>query len=162
MISRTGMHAINALAALAELPPGAYAGAGLVARRIGARQNYLGKLLQALTHEGLVRSQKGAGGGFRLARDPRAITLLEVLDPIEHVSQKGGCLLGRPCCSDAEPCAVHHRWTAAREAYLAILRETTIADLVDHHDLLEPLPGRLGAVAQGRRVFKNLKRPLIP
>jgi DNA-binding IscR family transcriptional regulator len=42
----------------------------------------------------LVQSQKGIGGGFRLARDPGAISLLDVVEPIEHVSRWSGCILG--------------------------------------------------------------------
>ena len=48
MLSRSTLHGIRALAALAELPPEEYAGAGRIAKQIGAPQNYLGKLLQQL------------------------------------------------------------------------------------------------------------------
>ena len=110
MISKTGIHAIKALAALAELPSGVFAGAGAIAQQIGARQNYLGKLLQTLSHHGLVSSQKGQGGGFCLARDTETVTLLEVLEPIDHPSRWNGCIMGRPNCSDARPCTIHTRW----------------------------------------------------
>jgi Rrf2 family protein len=70
MITKTGMHAVRPMVALARLPEGTYAGAAWVAQEIGAPQNYLGQLLQTLAHEGLVQSQKGLGGGFCLARGP--------------------------------------------------------------------------------------------
>lgn len=132
MISKTGIHAIKALATLAELPEGVYAGAGAIAREIGAPQNYLGKLLQTLSHQGIVSSQKGLGGGFRLAREPDAITLWDAIEPIDHVSRWNGCLLGRPQCSDAAPCAIHSRWGVVRDAYVKMLKETTIAELLTH------------------------------
>jgi Rrf2 family protein len=118
------------MAALARLPEGSYAGAAKVAKEIGAPQNYLGKLLQNLSHEGLVESQKGLGGGFRLAREPRHITLLDVIEPIERVSRWSGCILGRPECGDVNPCAIHNKWKAVRNAYLNLLQTTTIADLL--------------------------------
>jgi Rrf2 family protein len=130
MITKTGLHAVRALVALAKLPRGTYVGAGNLARDIGAPQNYLGKLLQTLTHEGLVHSQKGLGGGFQLARPARQISLLDVVEPIEHVSRWDGCILGRPECSAAEPCALHDEWKKVRDAYLRLLRRTTLADLV--------------------------------
>jgi Rrf2 family protein len=130
MLSKTGLHAVRAMAALARLPQGAYAGAGRVAQEIGAPQNYLGKLLKTLADEGLVASQKGLGGGFRLARDPKRISLLDVVEPIERISRWSGCILGRPECSEADPCAIHDRWKAVREAYLRMLGRTTLADLV--------------------------------
>jgi Rrf2 family protein len=118
--------------ALAKLPDDTFAGAARIAKEIGAPQNYLGKLLQSLAHEGLVESQKGLGGGFRLARDPQRISLLDVVEPIEHISRWSGCILGRPECSEADPCAVHDRWKNVRNAYLQLLQGTTIAQLVKH------------------------------
>ncbi len=130
MLSKTGLHAVRAMVALAKLPDGVYAGAARVAQDIGAPQNYLGKLLKTLAGEGLVESQKGLGGGFRLARDARDICLLDVVEPIEHVSRWSGCILGRSECSEADPCAMHERWKAVRDAYLRMLRRTTLAELV--------------------------------
>jgi Rrf2 family protein len=135
MLTKTGLHAVRALVALARLPAGTYAGAAKLAHEIDAPPNYLSKLLKALARQGVVESQKGLGGGFRLARDPQAITLLEVVEPIEHVSRWTGCILGRAECSDADPCAIHTRWKAVRDAYLHMLRRTTIAELVAKGEL---------------------------
>lgn len=130
MISKTGLHAIKALAALAGLADGAYAGAADVAQSIGAPRNYLGKLLKALANAGLVESQKGKGGGFRLARAPSLIPLLDVLEPIEPIARWSGCFLGGSQCSDGSPCCLHDRWKTVRDVYLQFLSETTIADLL--------------------------------
>jgi Rrf2 family protein len=86
--------------------------------------------LKALAEHGLVESQKGLGGGFRLARDPKQLSLLDVVEPIEHISRWSGCILGRPECSETNPCAIHDRWKAVREAYLRMLQRTTLAELV--------------------------------
>ena len=129
MITKTGVHALAALAALARLPRGTYAGAGDVAETIGAPRNYLGKLMQNLSQEGILESQKGKGGGFRLARAPEAISLYDVIEPIEHVSRWNGCFLGRGRCSDETPCPVHRRWGTLRDAYLQFLHDTTVSDL---------------------------------
>jgi Rrf2 family protein len=133
------MHAVRALVVLARLPQGEYAGAAHIADAIDAPPNYLGKLLQSLLHEGLVRSQKGLGGGFCLARPPRKISLFDVVDPIEHFGRWSGCIVGRPVCSDDHPCAVHNRWKKVRTAYLALLQRTTIADLVAAGEIESPL-----------------------
>jgi DNA-binding IscR family transcriptional regulator len=114
MLSKSGIHAVRALMVLAELPEGTYAGAVSIAERIGAPKNYLGKILQQLSREGLLVSQKGMGGGFRLARDPKDISLLSV----------------GATCSEDDPCPIHDRWKTVKEAYLELLTETTIADLV--------------------------------
>jgi Rrf2 family iron-sulfur cluster assembly transcriptional regulator len=135
MISKTGLHAVKALAALAELPEGTPMGAGALAEAIGAPQNYLGKLLRILSHEGLVISQKGLGGGFRLARDPREISLYDVVEPIEHTGRWSGCLMGRDKCSEEDPCAVHDQWKVVRDTYLQFLQSTTIASLAEKPEI---------------------------
>jgi Rrf2 family protein len=135
MLTKTGLHAVRAMVALARLPEGEYAGAGRIAQDIHAPQNYLAKLLQALARAGLVQSQKGLGGGFRLARPPRQIALFDVVEPIEQISRWSGCILGRPECSDEAPCAIHNRWKHVRNAYLRMLKGTTVADLVARGEL---------------------------
>jgi len=142
MLSKTGIHALTALASLTRLPEGVYVGASELAEQIGAPPNYLGKLLKTLADDGIVESQKGKGGGFRLARTPAAITLLEVVEPIEHVSRWFGCFMGQVECSDQGACTVHNRWKEVRDLYLRFLRETTIADLAGRG-----APGVAGAVA---------------
>lgn len=129
MLSKTGIHAVRAMAALARLRPGEYAGAGAIAEAIRAPRNYLGKLLQTLAREGLVESQKGLGGGFRLARAPETITLLDVVEPIEHVGRWNRCILGNPECSGERPCAIHHQWKEVRAKYVDMLRGANLANL---------------------------------
>ena len=142
MISKTAVHAVRALAALAALPAGAYVGAAEIAEQIGAPRNYLGKLLKTLADAGLVESQKGKGGGFRLARRPERISILEVVEPIDHVSRWSGCFLGGPRCADRAPCAVHERWGKVRDVYLHFLQQTTLADLITLNEN-EAFPGEL-------------------
>jgi Rrf2 family iron-sulfur cluster assembly transcriptional regulator len=137
MISKTGIHAILALALLAKLKPGEYAGAARIAGTVGAPQNYLGKLLQQLAGEGLVESQKGFGGGFRLARPASRISLYEVVEPLEKVSRWNGCFLGQVKCDGHAPCAVHDRWSKIREKYMSFLHDTTVQEVAEDAVALE-------------------------
>lgn len=130
MISKTALHTLKAVVLLAERP-GEYQGAAHIAEQIGAPQNYLGKLLQALVPTGIVHSQKGMGGGFTLARRPADITLFDVVEPVDHISRWEGCFMGKESCDAANPCALHHQWAAVRHAYLAMLKGSTLADVVE-------------------------------
>lgn len=129
MISKTGIHATLALAFLANLKPGELAGASQIAGKMGAPPNYLGKLLKQLAEAGVLESQKGFGGGFRLSRPANRITMYDVLEPLERVSRWNGCFLGRARCSSKNPCSVHGRWSKIRDEYLSFLKETTIAEV---------------------------------
>jgi len=70
------------------------------------------------------------GGGFRLAKKPEDICLLDIVDPIDHINRWNGCILGRSKCSGGNPCALHHRWDGVRDQYLDLLKSTTIAELM--------------------------------
>jgi len=133
MISNTARHAIRALILLAQLPDSEFAGAAAVAQEIGAPQNYLGKLLQIMCKQGLVLSHKGHGGGFRLARDPHRISLYDVVDPIDDLNRKNGCILGQLLCSDGSPCPAHERFLAIVSAEERFLKETTIGQLTERY-----------------------------
>jgi Rrf2 family transcriptional regulator, iron-sulfur cluster assembly transcription factor len=130
MLSRSCVHAIRAVVVLASLPPGAYCGTSAIADTTGAPRNYLGKLLLQLSRRGLVESQKGLGGGFRLAQSPDKISLHDVVESIEDVSRWTECAFGGKQCTDETPCPLHHQWGAVRTAYMSLLRNTSIAALV--------------------------------
>ena len=130
MISKTGKQALNAVLLLAALSDGEYAGAKDIAKETGAPQNYLGKLLQMLSRHGLLISQKGVNGGFRLSKNPAKISVFDILEPIDHINQKSGCILGQSQCTDEKACALHTRWIKVRDSYISFLNETTIADLI--------------------------------
>jgi Rrf2 family protein len=134
MISKTGIHATLALAFLARVGPGEFAGATQIADAVGAPRNYLGKLLQQLCEAGLLESQRGFGGGFRLSVPADKITLHDILEPLEHVSKWNGCFLGKKKCSDKSACAVHERWSKIRSDYLRFLSETTVAELAEEDE----------------------------
>ncbi len=128
VITRTGTHALKAMAYLASLPAGSYEGAGEIAVRIKAPENYLGKLLRQLAQAGLLEGRKGSKGGFRLARDKESISLFEVLEPIEHVSRIKGCILGKAQCTLKDHCALHDGWARIRKEYLGFLRTTSLSE----------------------------------
>ena len=131
MITRTGTHALKAMAYLASVPAGAYEGAVEIAAHIKAPKNYLGKLLRQLARAGLLEGRKGSKGGFRLARDRRKISLFEVLEPIEHVSRIKGCVLGRTQCTQRDHCALHEGWAKIRNEYLDFLHTTSLSEAAD-------------------------------
>ena len=130
MLSRSSRQAIGALVELAGLPDEGWDGTSNIARRIDAPENYLGKLLQILSADGLVVSRRGRGGGFRLGRDPRNITLFEIVDPIEHIGDLQHCAMGLGACRPSRPCPLHDRWMAMRKRYLDFLKGTTLADIL--------------------------------
>lgn len=129
MISKSGIYAVQAVRVLAQLPPSEYVRTGWIAERIDAPASYLGKLLQTLVHDGLVESQRGVGGGFRLAIAPEQISLYDVVESIDSPSRWTGCFLRLRVCSESSPCTVHPTWQRIKQELLSLLRRTNITDL---------------------------------
>jgi Rrf2 family protein len=146
MISKTGVYGIRAMLALARLPEGEYAGAPRIAELVEVPASYLSKLLQILARAGLVRSQRGVSGGFRLARAPAAISLYDIVEPLEPIERWSGCFLGNAECSEESACAIHDRWKRVQQAYLGMLRRSTLAELTNREPFTsEQLETVLGA-----------------
>ena len=105
-----------------------------MASATGIPANYLSKILHQLGRSGVVVSERGRAGGFRLADPPSAVVLASVVAPFEPQVQRTRCLLGLPQCSDSNPCGAHERWKAIKEATLEFLNGTTLADVIDGAD----------------------------
>ena len=130
MISKTEEYALRAAVHLAQRYEEGPCRAQDIAGGSHIPANYLSKILHRLAHAGIVTSERGRYGGFRLARRPSELTLADVMEPFGSLSERGRCLLGRPECSDLNPCGAHWRWKRVKAATLAFFRETTLADVV--------------------------------
>jgi len=135
MISRSATYAIRALAFMA-------AGHGTgwllnrdIAAEVALPPQFLTKILCVLAAEGILLSQRGRSGGFRLARPANRITLLEIIDPFDRLSDRRTCLLGQTICSDERACPLHRQWTRLSDSLLRTLRNRTLAQLTRSPDL---------------------------
>jgi Rrf2 family protein len=100
-------------------------------------QTYASQILAALVHANLAVSKAGRGGGYRLVRDPRAITLLDIVEAGEGPLRAERCALGvGPCRWDAV-CPLHETWGAATSALRETLAQTSLAALVTRDRELE-------------------------
>ena len=106
MLSQTAEYALRTVLYLADRDDDRLIGADELADALGVPRNYLSKTLHRLTRERILASARGKGGGFRLATDPRRLTLFRVVEPFDAISAERRCLLGRPACDDRQslPC----------------------------------------------------------
>ena len=129
MLNQTAEYALRTAVYLAEQRDRGPVAAGELASQLGIPQNYLSKILHQLARDGLLVSQRGKTGGFRLARNPELITLAQVVAGFDPVDARRGCLLGRPVCSDRTPCQAHDRWKEFSVGYASFFHQTTLAML---------------------------------
>ena len=128
--------AIHSMLVLAGLSETGVLSATALAEFHGVSSSYLLKHLQALAGAGLLQSVPGPKGGYRLAREPSRITLLDVLLAVEGPEPAFRCAEIRqrgpsPVAAHffKTPCAVNAAMLRAEQAYRAELRKVTIADL---------------------------------
>ena len=129
ILSQTAVYALKAVLHLAEAEGEDPVRVDDIAGALDVPRNYLSKILHVLAREGVLTSTRGPRGGFRLARTPAELRLATVIRPFDEITTSSTCLLGRPQCSDANPCAAHDRWKTLSRSVRAFLEETTIEDL---------------------------------
>ncbi len=134
MLTKKAKYALKALARLAQSVGSPRTVAELSAAD-AIPHKFLEAILRELAQHGLVRSRKGPGGGYELARAPEAISIASVLRSADGPIAPLSCLSRtayRPCdeCRNEESCAIRHVLREAHEASLAILESKTLADLV--------------------------------
>ncbi len=121
---------------LAQVPDGVLVSSRTLAQHYGLPETYLAKHLQALVRAGLLQAVSGPKGGFRLARRPEQITVLDVVEAIEgtaspflcqEIRQRGKGGLSPEDCR--QPCRINSVMLAAHQAWRASLRSVTIADI---------------------------------
>lgn len=126
-----------AILALLELAAHYSGGEPLQIRQIAAQQHipdrYLEQLLATIRRAGLIRSQRGAKGGYELAREPWKISLLEVINCLEGSTQQSTERLEK---RTLETLIVGEIWQESRQAAEGILQKYTLQDLVEKRDYL--------------------------
>jgi Rrf2 family iron-sulfur cluster assembly transcriptional regulator len=129
ILSQTAIYAIRATLCLADHDPAERVTVDDIAGRLDVPRNYLSKILHVLGRAGILSSTRGPGGGFQLARPPSEVLLFEVVEHFDQLEDKPSCLLGRPECSDRNPCSAHERWRCVSKAVIEFFHCTSIADL---------------------------------
>jgi FeS assembly SUF system regulator len=88
------------------------------------------KLVGRLAAAGLIVSSRGSGGGFRLAREPSAISLADIVEAVEGPIAMTTCVdHGRHECAVEQTCRVKPHWNAVNDAMRGALAGVSLASL---------------------------------
>lgn len=104
-----------------------------IARRQDISEKYLEHIVAALKVAGLVRSVRGAYGGYILARPPAEITVNEIMQVLEGSFAPTECVEDPSCCDRACFCVARDLWAKVEEAIRGVLQSVTLQDLADQH-----------------------------
>lgn len=141
-ISQTAEYALRAVVWLAR-EPATPLGTQRIAQATRVPGGYLSRVLQALARAGLVRSTPGRTGGFRLARSPAKISVLDVVNAVDPVRRIERCPLNL-AEHGVNLCPLHRRLDEAIAATERAFRETTIAEVLAEPSASTPLCAHRG------------------
>lgn len=129
LFSRQCEYALQAVTYLALKRDGEMTSIKELTKKLGIPYHFLGKILQDLTYKGLLVSQKGPTGGFRLGMPAKDITLFHIIEAVDGVAFTNSCVLGFPECSGKNPCAVHEKWGSIRDTIYSMLVNKNISQI---------------------------------
>jgi Rrf2 family protein len=127
-----------AILALLEMATNYQSGEPQQIRQIAAQQNipdrYLEQLLATLRRGGIIKSQRGSKGGYLLAREPRKITILEILECLEGLDVRPSAQEVNSRTVDSS--VIEEIWQEACQAANSVLQKYTLQELCEKRDSL--------------------------
>jgi Rrf2 family protein len=152
---------VHASVLLGFLAPDAALPTARIAEYHGVPAAYLAKHLQAMSRAGLLESVQGPRGGYRLARPPDRISMLDVVEAIDGSESAFVCTeirrrgpAARPAREYPLPCAIHVVMNDADAAWRRELQKVTVADLMA--SMLQAASPK--ALAVGARWMQEVQR----
>ena len=151
-VSTRGDYAARALLSLVLHGDGKPTSVRDIAERTALPQPYLEQILLALKGAGLVRSKRGVGGGYILARDPAEIDLAQIVSAVDGPIQAGD--FGQPhtdgACDHEGQCVLLAVWAQVGEHMRRLLADISLADIAAIAKGEAPWPGESVGAADDR------------
>lgn len=127
--NRTTEYAFRAMASLALEPHDQPMTAKALSKATGIPQHYLSKIMKHMVEAGLVRSQKGHGGGFVLSKPKSEIHYVDILFASGYEPHPNRCVFGWGECDSELPCPLHDSWVDLNEAFKEWAVKKTLIDV---------------------------------
>lgn len=136
-ITRAGEYGVLGLMHLARRHPGQRAMIDQMSRQEQIPKSFLAKIFQNLAKAGLVRSIRGSGGGFALAKNPAEISVLEIVEAVEGRIVFQRCKQSKPECEHVGGCALCGLFERAQDGVKEALTRTSLRDLIRQQDEID-------------------------
>ena len=131
-LSTKGRYAVMAMADLAKNGSGRAVSLAEIATRQEISLSYLEQLFARLRKGGLVKSIRGPGGGYRLAKGPEETVVADIVLAVDEPLRATRCgMQGKGCMLKGERCITHDLWEDMGRHLHSYLASVTLADLVN-------------------------------
>ena len=133
-LSTRGRYGLKAMVDLALEGDGSLVSVGTLAKTQGVSEAYLEQIIGSLKKAGLVSAERGAQGGYMLARSPESINAGQVLRALEGKTTLIDCVGNEKFdCQNACSCASRPLWLKLQARINDVLDSTTIKDMADDY-----------------------------
>ena len=132
-ISTKGRYALRLMLGIALRSEGEPVSLRDVAKQEGISDKYLEQIVTPLNRAGLVRSVRGAGGGYLLTRTPEEYTVGDILRVLEGDLVPVSCADAPGACSRSEFCVTQEVWARIAAAVAEVVDNITLADLANRY-----------------------------
>jgi Rrf2 family transcriptional regulator, cysteine metabolism repressor len=131
-LSTKGRYGVKAMVDLAIN----YGGAPVSIKSISERQNiseyYLEQLFAPLRKADLIKSMRGAQGGYVLSKEPKAISVADIIRVLEGPIEISDCIEG-VACSNIDCCGTRLLWEKIKRSIDSVMESTTLEDIVNDY-----------------------------
>ena len=131
-ISTKGRYALRLMLDLAYNHTGSFIPIKNISQRQDISDKYLEQIITQLSRAGLVKSARGAQGGYMLAKEPQEYTVGEILRLLEGNLAPVACVDdSKEACARAAECVTMEVWREIKDAVNKVVDNITLADLVE-------------------------------
>lgn len=140
MLSNTCKYAIRALIYLANYSrEEKKIGIKKISEDLNIPSPFLGKIMQSLARDGILKSTKGPNGGFILGKNPEEISLYDIVVHVDGEKYFNNCIIRlEPCSCFTEgetTCPVHRRFSSMRTELIGFFKETNLNDIIEDFEI---------------------------
>ena len=141
-LSKRAQYGTRAMLELALNYEEGYRSLSHIAREQGISLKYLEHLIRRLRRAGMVKSLRGAAGGYQLSRRPSEIRVGEIIRALEEPMTPVECLDNSDLCERAGQCQARSIWMYLSDAIQRTLDSITLDEILRHHEVENGSRGR--------------------
>ena len=105
-----------------------------IAKRQSISDQYLEQIFSALKKSGLVTSVRGAQGGYLLAKEPKDITVGDILTVLEGPVSLSDCVMDEDICENSNCCVTKVVWEKMKKGIEEVIHSITLQDMINDYN----------------------------
>lgn len=133
-LSTKGKYGLKAMFELALCSGSQPVSLKYIAKQQSISDQYLEQIFSSLKKAGLVKSVRGAQGGYFLSKEPKDITVADILRVLEGNMAFTECLLDEELCENFDSCSTRYVWARIKKSIEDVTNAISLQDMVDDYN----------------------------